>query len=155
MEISASARGRIADAVKAAEATTDGEIATIAARQSDAYHDVGLHWAALGMFLVLAVQAAVPRHFVGLLDMLAGGGWGRDWPVWLLLTAQLVMLVIVFLILRFVFAIPRLRMTLTPRATMAEVAGISDCQANASDWTSTTTLAELLTKATTARSSGV
>ena len=117
MEMSETDRGRIADAVKAAEATTDGEIATIAARQSDAYHDVGLHWAVLSMFLVLAVQAAVPGHFVGLLDMLAGGGWGRDWPVWLLLTAQLVILVIVFLILRFVFAIPRLRMTLTPRAT--------------------------------------
>jgi putative membrane protein len=117
MEISETDRGRIADAVKAAEATTDGEIATIAARQSDAYHDVGLHWAVLGMFLVLAIEAAVPGHVVGALDMLAGGGWGRDWPVWLLLTAQLAMLVVVFLVLRFVFAIPALRMALTPRAT--------------------------------------
>ncbi|MGN6269841.1 MAG: TPM domain-containing protein [Sphingomonas sp.] len=117
MQISESDRARIAAAVTAAEATTDAEVATIAARQSDAYHDVGLHWAVLGMFLVLAIQAATPGHFVGLLDALAGGGWGRDWPTWLLLTAQLAMLVIVFLVLRYLFAIPRLRMALTPRAT--------------------------------------
>ena len=117
MEISESDRARIAEAVKAAEATTDAEVATIAARQSDAYHDVGLHWAVVGMFLVLAVEAAVPGHFVGALDALAGGGWGRDWPAWLLLTAQIVLLAVVFLVLRLVFALPRLRMALTPRAT--------------------------------------
>ena len=117
MEISESDRTRIAAAVTAAEATTDAEVATIAARQSDAYHDVGLHWAVIGMFLVLAIQAATPGHFVGALDALAGGGWGRDWPTWLLLTAQLAMLVVVFLVLRYLFAIPRLRMALTPRST--------------------------------------
>ena len=68
MEISESDRTRIAAAVTAAEATTDAEVATIAARQSDAYHDVGLHWAVLGMFLVLAIQAATPGHFVPVLD---------------------------------------------------------------------------------------
>lgn len=117
MEMSETDRSRIADAVKAAEATTDAEVATIAAQQSDAYHDVGLHWAVLGMFLVLAIQAAVPGHFVGVLDVLNDGGWGHAWPTWLLLTLQIVLLAVVFLVLRFVFAIPTLRMALTPRAT--------------------------------------
>jgi len=117
MNISEDDRRRIAEAVTAAEATTDAEVATIAARQSDAYHDVGLHWAVLGMFLALAIEAAVPGHFVGALDAAAGGGWGMDWPVWLLLTAQIAMLAVVFIALRYLFAIPRLRMALTPRAT--------------------------------------
>jgi putative membrane protein len=89
----------------------------MAARQSDAYHDVGLHWAVLGMFLVLAVQAATPGHFVPVLDWALRGGWGTHWPGWLLLTAQLAMLAVVFLLLRWLFAVPRLRMALTPRGT--------------------------------------
>jgi len=117
MRIDQRDRQRIGDAVKAAEATTDGEIVAIAARQSDSYHDVGLQWAVLGMFLVLAVQAAVPGHFVPVLDRVLRGGWGDQWPGWFLLTIQLVLLAIVFLLLRFAFSPLGIRMALTPKAT--------------------------------------
>ena len=117
MRITDEDRQGVADAVKAAEATTDAEVVAIAARQSDAYHDVALHWALLGMFLVLAVLAAVPGHFVPALDWALRGGWGEQWPGWFLLTAELVLLAIVFLILRFALTPLGLRMALTPRST--------------------------------------
>jgi putative membrane protein len=117
MRITDEDRQRVGEAVKAAEATTDAEVVAIAARQSDAYHDVALHWALLGMFLVLAIQAAAPGHFVPLLDWALRGGWGEQWPGWFLLTAELVLLAAVFLILRFAFNPLGLRMALTPRST--------------------------------------
>ena len=98
MKIDADDRQRIGDAVIAAEAITDGEVMVIAAVQSDAYHDVALQWAVVGMFLVLAVQAAVPGHFVPVLDWALRGGWADVWPLWFLLTAQLVLLAVVFLL---------------------------------------------------------
>ena len=45
-------------AVAAAERDSDGEIVTIVAAQSDAYHDVGLHYAVLAMLLVPAALGA-------------------------------------------------------------------------------------------------
>jgi putative membrane protein len=117
MRITDEDRQRVGAAVKAAEATTDAEVVAIAAKQSDAYHDVALHGALLGMFLVLAVQAAVPGHFVPALDWALRGGWGETWPGWFLLTAELVLLAAVFLILRFAFNPLGLRITLTPRST--------------------------------------
>jgi putative membrane protein len=119
MQISDNDRARVAAAVKAAEATTDAEIVAIASAQSDAYHDVGLHCAVLGMFLVLALQAVVPGHFVPVLDWALGGGWAHDWPLWFLITAQLVLLAFVFLILRLAFTGLGIRMLLTPGATKA------------------------------------
>lgn len=117
MRIDEQDRQRIGDAVKAAEATTDGEIVAIVAGQSDAYHDVALHWAILGMFLVLAVQAAVPGHFVPVLDWALRRGWGEPWPLWFLLTALLVLLAFVFLVLRVALSPIGVRMMLTPKAT--------------------------------------
>jgi putative membrane protein len=119
MQISQADRERIGAAVKAAEATTDAEIVAIAAEQSDAYHDVVLHWAVLGMLLVLAIVAVVPHHFVPLLDAAFGGGWAKVWPSWFLLTALLVLLALAFLILRFAFSPLAVRMLLTPGATEA------------------------------------
>ncbi|MGN6620943.1 MAG: TPM domain-containing protein, partial [Sphingomonas sp.] len=84
MRIDSEDRQHVAEAVKAAEATTDGEIVAIAAKQSDAYHDVVLHWAVIGMFLLLAIQAALPGHFVPVLDWALRGGWGDQWPGWFL-----------------------------------------------------------------------
>ncbi|HEU4959254.1 MAG TPA: hypothetical protein VFT56_02500 [Sphingomonas sp.] len=117
MRIDEADRQRIGDAVKAAEATTDGEVVAIAAAQSDAYHDVALHWAVAGMFLVLAIVAAVPGHFVPVIDWATGNGWGREWPGWLLLTLLLIVLAIVFLLLRLALAPLGVRMALTPGAT--------------------------------------
>ncbi len=42
----------VTDAVAKAERASDGEIVTIVAPRSDAYHDVGLHYAVLAMLLV-------------------------------------------------------------------------------------------------------
>lgn len=117
MRIEPEDRQRVAEAVKAAEATTDGEVVAIVARQSDAYHDVAVHWAVIGMLLVLALQAALPGHFVPVLDWALRGGWGEAWPIWFLLTAQLVMLAAVFLVLTLVFKSSGIRMALTPKAT--------------------------------------
>ena len=108
-------RVRIGDAVRAAEETTDGEIVAIAAARSDKYHDAVLHWALLGMFLMLAAQAVVPNHFVPVLDWATGSGWGRDWTLGELLAAQLLLLAVVFLVLR--FALAGARYALTPGAT--------------------------------------
>ena len=47
-------RMAVTQAVAAAELTTNGEIVTVVAGRSDAYHDVALHWAVLAMLLVLA-----------------------------------------------------------------------------------------------------
>ena len=53
---------RVSAAIAAAEAKSDGEIVAIAADQSDAYHDVGLHYAVLVLFLVLAFFAVWPHQ---------------------------------------------------------------------------------------------
>ena len=106
----------VTDAVAQAEALTDGEIVTIVARRSDAYLDVGLHWAILGAFLVLALAAAVPASFQNLYIHLLGG-WRHDLPLDLFLLLLTCQSVATFLILRYVFAIPALRMALTPKAT--------------------------------------
>ena len=56
-------RDLVTAAVAAAERDSDGEIVTIVAARSDAYHDVALHYAVLAMLLVpaaLGVRAAEP-----------------------------------------------------------------------------------------------
>lgn len=64
-------------AVTDAEARSDAEIATIVAERSDNYNDVPLIWAALTALLALAVYAAFPDFYLGLLDRISGG-----WHVW-------------------------------------------------------------------------
>lgn len=120
MRIGTHDRQRVAQAVSAAEASTDGEVMAILARCSDAYHDVAINWAAFGMFLVLAIQAIVPGHFVPALDWALRGGWGAAWPGWLLLTAELLGLALVFIVLQFALRPLGARMLLTPRSTKAK-----------------------------------
>jgi putative membrane protein len=67
----------VTGAVAAAEARSDAEIATIVAERSDNYNDVPLIWAALAALLALAVYAAFPDVYLGLLDRISGG-----WHVW-------------------------------------------------------------------------
>jgi putative membrane protein len=109
-------RQQIAAAVAAAEQGTDAEIVTIVAPRSDAYHDVGLHYAVLAMLLVPVGLALVPQAWI-------------DWAVALVLgwdahlTRGLVMLYIfvkmaaAFLIVRYALAYMPWRMALTPGAT--------------------------------------
>ncbi|WP_174293062.1 TPM domain-containing protein [Sphingomonas bacterium] len=109
-------RARIGAAVVAAEATTDGEIVAIVARQSDAYHDVALHWAVLALLFVVALLAALPGHGVPLLDPLSNG-WEGDWSGGELLTALLVGMALVFLAVHYATRPAGVRVALTPGAT--------------------------------------
>jgi len=105
---------KVAAAIKAAEARTDGEISAIVAASSDSYNDVVLHWALLFALLPVAVSAAWPH----LLE------WGASlispWEepsTRFLLTLVLVKTIAAFLIARYVIGIPALRILLTPAAT--------------------------------------
>lgn len=106
-------REAIAAAVTAAEATTDGEIVTVVAERSDAYHDVALHYAVLAVLAMTAIGAIWPGIFTPF-----DRGWeeadlARD------LLALLIAQTLAFLIVRVALAWMPLRLALTPRATKA------------------------------------
>jgi putative membrane protein len=106
-------RDLVTAAVTAAERESAGEVVTIVAEQSDAYHDVGLHYAVLAMLLVPATLAAVPQSWL-------------DWAIGLLLgwnaepsRAQIMLYLFAklagtFLVVRLLLAWRPLRMKLTP-----------------------------------------
>ncbi|HKY83023.1 MAG TPA: hypothetical protein VJM09_16320 [Sphingobium sp.] len=107
---------RITEAVAVAEKQTDGEIVTIVARRSDAYHDAGLHWAIGAVFVALSLAAAFPAHFRALCSTLLQS-WEHEVEDWKLLTILLALLIVKFLVVRYALAWMPLRMALTPRAT--------------------------------------
>lgn len=109
-------RAAVAAAVTAAEATTDAEIVPIVAAQSDAYHDAAVHWVTIGLFLLVAVMAFVPRPFLALLDRVYGG-WGDGWSMGALFTGLLVLLAAAYLVLHYATKPLAVRMALTPGAT--------------------------------------
>lgn len=117
--LSAEDHAEVTAAVAEAERETDGEIVTIVANRSDSYHDAGLHWAIGATFLALSLVAMAPGWFMQRLHWLLGGGWERDLPAGLILTVLLGLLIAVFLAVRYLLAIPALRMALTPRRTKA------------------------------------
>lgn len=105
---------KVAAAIRAAEASTDGEINAIVAASSDSYHDVVLHWALLAGIFPLAVAAAWPH----LLEWGASLLTGWDAPsLRFMLTLLVVKCILVFLIARYVFGLSVLRIALTPAAT--------------------------------------
>jgi len=110
-------RARVAAAITEAEKTTDGEIVAILADRSDAYHDVALHWAVFVMFLALAVIAAWPGFYLGLLDRF--DGWTTGHSPRALLTILLAVLALKFLCTLLIMSWRPLRLALTPRATKA------------------------------------
>ena len=117
MRMTREERDRVTAAVTAAEAGTDGEIVTVVARRSDAYHDVALHWTLLAMLLVLALLAAFPRAIEwshALIDP-----WAPAVSISAALTMALFVLAITFLICRLLFAWRPLRLALTPGETKA------------------------------------
>ncbi|MDP1027884.1 hypothetical protein Q5H91_11720 [Sphingomonas sp. KR1UV-12] len=118
MRLTDADRARVAAAVTAAEADTDGEIVTIVAGRSDAYHDVALHWAVLAMLLVLALLASIPNAAEGL-HALVADPWGEAPSSRMLFTLALVVVTLTFLAVRVTLAWAPLRMALTPRATRA------------------------------------
>jgi putative membrane protein len=106
----------VTQAVTAAEAISDGEIVTIVTARSDAYHDVGLHYAVLAMLLVPAALAALPQSAI---DWAMGLflGWNAGVTRGLLMALLFVKLAAVFLIVRYALAYMPLRMALTPGST--------------------------------------
>lgn len=81
-------RRAISAAVTAAEANTSGEIVTILADRSDGYMDVAFAWSIGVAFTALAVVAALPHFYLGLIDDLLGR-WGYHWTARELLTLAL------------------------------------------------------------------
>ena len=108
----------VSAAVAEAEAHTSGEIVTIVARRSDNYHDVGYSWAAGATFTLLALAAAFPGWLRDLLSALLLD-WEHELADWKLLTGLLGLLILKFLIVRYLLAIMPLRMLVTPKATKA------------------------------------
>ena len=115
LKLTADDHSRVSAAIAAAEAKSDGEIIAIAADQSDAYHDVGLHYAVLVLFLVLAFFAIWP-HQLGLwwTRMM---GWTADPSMRQLLTLLLFFALLKFLAVLFLLKWRPLRMILTPGST--------------------------------------
>jgi putative membrane protein len=106
----------VTTAVASAEAHTSGEIVTIVARRSDSYHDVGLGWAAAAAFIALALAAAFPHHLRDAISW-ALQDWEHDLADWKLLTGLLGLLILKFLVVRYLLAIMPLRMLVTPGVT--------------------------------------
>jgi len=107
---------RVTQAVALAERSSDGEIVTVVAPRSDAYHDVGLHYAVLAMLLVPAALAVLPQEAIdwGLGLFL---GWNEVLARGAAMALLFALLATVFLIVRFALAWMPLRMALTPAST--------------------------------------
>jgi putative membrane protein len=106
---------KVSAAVAAAEERSDGEIITIAAERSDAYHDVGLHYAVLVLFLVLAFFAAWPHQLEHWWTRLMG--WSAEPTMRELLTLLLGFALAKFLAVLFILKWMPLRLALTPGST--------------------------------------
>jgi putative membrane protein len=107
---------RIVAAVARAERESDGEVVTVVAPGSDAYHDVGLHYAVLAMLLVPAAFALLPQSLVDwALGLLLG--WNAVLARGAVMALLFVALAAAFLIVRFALAWMPLRMALTPSGT--------------------------------------
>lgn len=114
-ELTSDDHARVSAAIAAAEAKSDGEIIAVTAEQSDAYHDVGLHWAVLAMVAVLAFFAALPAQLEAWYDRLHG--WSAAPGPRELLTLLLFFALLKFLAVLFILKWRPLRMLLTPGST--------------------------------------
>lgn len=114
--LSAEDHALVTRAVTEAERTSDGEIITIVAGRSDAYHDVALHYSVLAMLLVPGLVALAPQ---GWIDAASGWflGWNPEIGRGVLMLAIFVLLVLAFLLVRMLLMHDRLRMALTPGRT--------------------------------------
>jgi putative membrane protein len=115
LRLSEEDHARVSAAVAVAEAKSDGEIIAIAADRSDAYHDVGLHYAVLVLFLVLAYFAAWPHQLEYWWTRLMG--WTAAPTQRELLTLLLGLALAKFLAVLFILKWMPLRLLLTPGST--------------------------------------
>ncbi|MEO1045266.1 MAG: hypothetical protein AAFX04_07490 [Pseudomonadota bacterium] len=106
----------VSNAVSKAEQTTDGEIVTIVTEKSDAYHDVGLHYALGLLFLFLSSLAIFPSFWIDA-SALVASGWKTRYTTAQYMTLMLGMSLLIFLAGRYLFAWMPLRMAVTPKAT--------------------------------------
>jgi putative membrane protein len=83
---------------------------------SDAYHDVGLHWALVPLFAVLAWAAWRPSALVWWYDHLFGG-WSPDPTMSQLLTLLMFFAALKFTVALLILKWMPLRLALTPPAT--------------------------------------
>lgn len=116
MRLSEDDHARVSAAIAAAEAKSDGEIVAITAEQSDAYHDVGLHYAVLALFLALAWAAVCPNCLKWSFQFLMGG-WRPEPNIRELLTFLLFLALLKFLVVLYLLKWRPLRMLLTPGST--------------------------------------
>src|SRR3982750_2394308 len=99
LQLSESDHKKVSQAIASAEAHSNGEIVAVATPISDAYHDVGLHWALVPLFAVLAWAAWRPTALVWWYNLLFGG-WHPDPTL-----SQLLTLLMVFAALKFTVAL--------------------------------------------------
>jgi putative membrane protein len=115
MKLSKEDHARVTAATAAAEAASNGEIVTIATERSDFYHDVGLHYAVLVLFMVLAFFAAWPSWLDWYWTLLMG--WSAPPSQRELLTLLLGLCLAKFLGTLFIMKWMPLRLALTPGST--------------------------------------
>ncbi len=115
LKLSAEDHSRVSAAIAAAEGKSNGEIIAVAAERSDAYHDVGLHYAVLVLFLVLAFFAAWPGQLEQWWTRLMG--WTAEPTMRQLLTLLLGLALAKFLAVLFILKWRPLRLALTPGST--------------------------------------
>ena len=116
MQLSEADHTKVSAAIAAAEAKTNGEILAVATPISDPYHDVGLHWALVPLFAVLAWAAWRPSALVWWYDVLLGG-WQAEPTMSQLLTLLMVFAALKFTVALLIMKWMPLRLALTPSAT--------------------------------------
>lgn len=114
--LSAQDHDLVTRAVAEAERSSDGEIVTIVAGRSDAYHDVALHYSVLAMLLVPGLIALLPEDWI---QDVSGWlfGWNPEIERGMLMLSIFVLLVLAFLLVRLLMMHEGLRMALTPGRT--------------------------------------
>jgi putative membrane protein len=116
IQLSDADRSKVSTAIAAAEAKSSGEIVAVATPISDPYHDVGLHWALVPLFAVLAWAALRPTALVWWYDILFGG-WSPDPTMSELFTLLMFFAALKFTVALLILKWMPLRLALTPAAT--------------------------------------
>lgn len=115
MRLSEDEHAKVSRAIAAAELQSNGEILAVTAERSDAYHDVGLHYAVLALFVALGCFAAWPSLLDDLWTLLMG--WSAPPTQRELLTLLLGVGLLIFLTALYAMKWMPLRLALTPGAT--------------------------------------
>jgi putative membrane protein len=107
----------VADAIREAEARTDGEIGVVVAPESDTYADAVLHWSLLAALLPLALFATFPDLLHRATEFVHQP-WGDEAPpLRLIMLFLLLKTVAAFLIAWALLRLPKVRVAITPDAT--------------------------------------